>query len=111
MKNTKRYLSTGVALAIALFAAVQVSAMAPSENPYLSAIKKETIKEEIERRQAFLDPKGARQKRMGGISESDKKTFQAEIRGYEEVLYGDNDYTFLQIENIVNGHVDRALAQ
>ena len=48
---------------------------------------------------------------MGGISESDKKTFQAEIRGYEEVLYGDNDYTFLQIENIVNGHVDRALAQ
>ena len=29
MKNTKKYLSTGIALAIALFAAVQITAMDP----------------------------------------------------------------------------------
>ena len=30
MKNTKKYLSTGIALAIALFAAIQVTAMEPN---------------------------------------------------------------------------------
>ncbi len=110
MKNTKKYLSfsTGVALAIALFAAVQVSAMAPQVNPYLNLHTKIMIEDEIERLQELLDPRGLRSKRMGGISELDKKTFQAEIKGWEEVLYGDNNYTWQQIQDIIQRHVDRA---
>ncbi len=106
MKSTKKYLSTGVALAIALFAAVQVSAMERrTVNPYLSPGIKKMVEDQITTRQRYLDPK---YKRYSELSELQKRDIQALIEGYEEVLYGNKDYSFNEVYNIANGHLERA---
>ncbi len=107
MKNTKKYLSTGVALAIALFAAVQISAMAPKVNPYLSPEQKTVIESNIKHLQDELNPKSNFFKQY---FESQRALARAMIKGFEEVYYGNQPYTYQQIQDTVSEYHDRALA-
>ncbi len=94
MKNTKKYLSTGVALAIALFAAVQLTAMAPRVNPYLSERAKQSIKDRIEYIQELLNPKSKADERL-------RNSYKAHLKGYEEVYYGNQPYSLDELEDII----------
>ena len=97
MKNTKKYLSTGVVLAIALFAAVQISAMAPTVNPYLNAGQKSWLENRIKLEVRYLDPKSAYYS-MG--SEQIRSHCRETIRRLEEVYYGNRPYADYEIINL-----------
>lgn len=87
MTNTKKYLSAGVVLAIALFAAVQVSAMESGRrvNPYLTAEEKQLFERRIKGEEALLDPKSPWSKHT---SEESKKRARKQLENYEKAYYG-----------------------
>ncbi len=47
MENTKKYLSTGLALALALFTSVQVSAVSFSNKPSTKQLKRTPVEQEM----------------------------------------------------------------
>ena len=98
MKNTKKYLSTGVALAIALFVSVQVVAMKRPVNPDLSDTQKEWIETRMEEAKLFLDP-------WSGTSNA-KKHAEKDVLAYlEKVYYGNkpsSEIDMLDIKGMVH---------
>jgi hypothetical protein len=91
MKSTKKYLSTGVALAIALFAAIQVSAMAPQVNPYLRAGQKSYLENKINFEKELFNSHSA------PSEERFRSNCREAIRQLEEVYYGNRPYTYDEV--------------
>ncbi len=103
MKSTKKYLSTGVALAIALFAAVQTIAMESGRkvNPYLSPEIKQRAERAIKSYERMIDPKNK------VYDEPFKKMLRQELKVYEDVLYGNKYYTWQEYHDTVRRHQER----
>ncbi len=110
MKSTKKYLSTSVVLAIALFAAIQITAMEPGRkvNPHLSKTQKDMLEYEIQKAEGFLDPKSESVMRGSGLFISQQ---QAKVEGLKEIYYGNKPYTDQQIEDTLWNHKRRAMLQ
>jgi hypothetical protein len=106
MKNTKKYLSAGVALAIALFASVQISAMEPNRkvNPYLSKEDKQYMKNQIEWYLPQTDTK-----RNGFVADPYfQANTKATIDAYKEMYYGNKPYNRDEIRETLDKHQDNA---
>jgi hypothetical protein len=105
MKNTKKFLSAGVALAIALFASVQVIAMENKPvNPYLSEQDKRYMKNQIEFNTPGTDPT-----RKGFMAEPYYQAqLKATIDAYKEMYYGNKPYTRDEIREMLDKHQDNA---
>jgi hypothetical protein len=93
MKNTNKYLTLGVALVIALFASVQVSAMVPGEgrkNPHLNsaelAFLENTIRGEERLLQQQMQLNTPAAKRLTRILDEHIKTLKS-------MYYGNRPYT------------------
>jgi hypothetical protein len=99
MKSTKKYLSLGVALAIALFASVQITAMAPKVNPYLSDWDKEVLQNRIAFEGRFLDPNSA----YFRTDERFRNSSRATIKQLEEIYYGNRPYTSAEMYRAEHG--------
>ncbi len=105
MKNTKKYLSTGVALVITLFAAVQITAMERrTVNPYLNEETKRWIQREIKMTSDVLDPKS--QNFFPDTKYLNK--VRARLKGFEEVYYGNKPYTYQEIDETIDKYWDLA---
>jgi hypothetical protein len=102
MKNTKKYLSMGVALAIVLLASVQVSAMERPVNSYLNRDQKKLIVWKLNNTKMKLsscDPKRNPDQKFQAVCNELSKLSQQ----LEELYYGDRPYTDDEIDEIIHG--------
>ncbi len=109
MKNTKNLLITGVALAITLFASVQISAMElnKSVNPYLSNKQKHDLELAVAAAaqgiQLFSQGQGAASESLRNKVVFNQK-IQSEkqrVERIKEIYYGNRAYTDNEISNII----------
>ncbi len=87
MKNTKNLLITGIVLATALFASVQVTAMASRVNPNLTPGAKRALERHIGAQTQQLDPKS------GFVyTPEELKEAQQKLKRFEKMYYGNEAY-------------------
>ncbi len=111
MKNTKKYLSTGVALAITLFAAVQTIAMERPVNPYLSEQAKQLIKSRIEFFSSAAEDQFDPKSQYFEDNPSKRAVTAAIINAYKDMYYGNKPYTDDEIEETMSNTRRATLAK
>jgi hypothetical protein len=109
MKNTKNVFITGVALAIALFASVQVVAMEPGRrvNPNLAPVTKAHFERKIKLytneikhlENEIKDPKQLQQKR-NNIDYRDRMI--GCLEELKDMYYGDEDYYPVDVDMLID---------
>jgi hypothetical protein len=122
MKSTKNLFMAGAALAITLFASVQVSAMEPKVNPYLTEDQKWEIKDQMidleEYAQFEFDPKGSLRlpkghpKRTHRYATDNKRNYwsalnTAELNALKSIYYGNKAYTDREVHETINSYKDQ----
>jgi len=97
---------TSIILAIALFSSVQVNAMAPKVNPYLTENQKWEIGGAINVREheaQSFDPK-----KTIYVSDNMRNYLSAvntaELKAYKSIYYGNKAYTAKEIQKTVNSY-------
>jgi hypothetical protein len=125
MKSTKNVLIAGVALAIALFASIQVAAMEPYQrvNPYLSEQVKKNIENQIQWNEFLADPDhyidDPKNKLTAawyilevepryGNDPYHQAIARAILEAYKEIYYGNKPYTNDEIGETLNNARARA---
>lgn len=107
MINTKKLLSLGVALAIALCASVQMFATNETQqvNPHLSRQDKEFLHYNILEHTAHLkditDPKSSLFLQNASIRNDEVKTIEKDINNLKQIYYGNRPYTQEEMRAII----------
>jgi hypothetical protein len=101
MKSTKNIFITGVVLAIALFASVQVNAMEQRINPYLSAPEKEALEYRINKLNGLIS--GLKKNNMDSTQQ------EKQLKRYEDLYYGVFSYD-IELLDLNNKRVNPRLS-
>ncbi len=108
MKNTKNTLITGVALMIALFASIQVTAMEPGRkvNPHLKEKDKEVIASKMQETDRELNEKLNKQLKnpFNRLNNYKIASDRAWLNAYKTIYYGNKPYGLADLSKMVDNN-------